>query len=428
MRNYFLPVFLFISTASISGQINLKTLEEIAAFGVENNLDYRTSQVNVMQKAEDREGIIKLEHSSISATGTFNNAFSDPVTGESFGFTSTLSVPVVDQVSISGTINNDIEGQIGVTITPLVHSDSNRQSEIQYENALISVESARANAGNSAICTALNWMSAFRDQEAQFTAVELSGIKYNDDKIRYKIGELTLNDLQESLIEWSEERILLSEKQQEFRNKESLLYYSLGAGPVDVSVKILDIDTLASLLVTLKEEIDPVMGNPLNHDDYLISLLNLKSAESNFRDTWAYDPDLTVETNLVFGSSGDFDVNAVIRFSISPGNFQKKQRDLAENIYKISLSETVQSRNEVELEYDQILEALISTRINREISEVEYEQAGILASEAEILQKQGEYSIIDSRLSQLVLKKAENSLFKSLTDEYIAWMELKKYL
>jgi hypothetical protein len=417
---------LFFTTVILNGQTILTSLEEIAAFGAENNLDYKSSQIDLLQAEEDRVGIFKLEESSITAEGIIPGDISNSVTA--WGFSSTLSVPIIDQLEITGTINADLSGQVGVTLRPLVHSDLVKQSEIDINSALISAESSRIISENDAVGAALNWMSAQRDFEAQQKSAELAEISYLDDKVRYDLGEVTLDDLHDSLIDWSEARKLLSEKLQDFRKAESDLYKELGSGSNEVTLDKLDVISITDSLELLKKSININFGDPMKNDQYRLSLLGVQGAESSLKNKWTFEPDLKAGVNLIFNQDGSLNANASISITLSFDDFQKKQRDIAKEELQLSISEAEQSRNEAELDFEQILEALISSEINSEISQLEYEQAEIMISEAVLLQELGDYSEIELQETQLTLSQAKNTLFKALSDEYIAWLELKKYM
>jgi len=428
-KTIILHILLFACiTVSINSQTVLNSLDEIAQYGIEHNIDYKSDQVNVMQAEENIESILLIEHSSISAEGimAIPDIQSDPT--PSFGFSSTLSVPIIEQVSLSGTITDDLSGQIGISLSPLAHSSGSKLSEIEYNKAMVTAESARISAEIGALSAALQWMSANRELLAQKIDAELAEIMYKDDKVRYDLGEITLDDLQESLIEWSESRVELAEKQVNYHNGESSLYSSLGAGSDDISLISLDLETMNESLTELKNSLDPEIGNPLKNDSYLISLLNVQSSENSLKNTWHYEPDLKAGASLGFDSSGNFNVAANIQFSVSLDDFQKNQRNIENEEFLISQAEAEQKLNEAELGYEQVIEAISISEINSEIALLEFEQAKILKLEAEFLKKLGDYSEIELQKSELTLTKAENSLFKALADEFQAWLELKKYM
>ena len=83
---------------------------------------------------------------------------------------------------------------------------------------------------------------------------------------------------------------------------------------------------------------------------------------------------------------------------------------------------------QVKYKFDQIIDSIDSTALNREIAFLEYEQAEILLSEAELLYERGDISRIDLEESRLSLSTSENAYFKTLAQEYQSWLALKEYL
>jgi len=428
-----ISLFLFLTLSALQGESMLSSLEEIAAYGAGHNLEYKSSQVGVLTAADNRTSILLLEDSSITTEGTYNDANNSDVNNgdsSSWGLTSKLTVPVLEQLSLSGSIDEELNSQVGLILSPLAHSDSHIQSEISYDSTLVIAESARISAENDTLSAALNWMVSTRDLEVLQRSAELKDIIYNDDKVRYDLGEITLDDLQDSLISWSESRIELSEAQKNFHIAESSLYSELGTGAGDITVKSLDMESVENSLDSIKKSFVRELGDPLKSDAYLLALLNVNSAEANLDNIWIYDPELKAEAGFVFNQdekSDPININASISFTLALDDFQKNKRDIAKEELQIKISEAQQSRFEAELEFEQIIDSIDSTEINSEISRLEYEQAQILLSEAELLQKLGETSQIELEESRLTVNSSENALFRALADEYLAWTELKKY-
>ena len=308
------------------------------------------------------------------------------------------------------------------------HSDLSQQSNIAYKSALIAAESDRIDAEINAISSALNWMAEKRELDAKQKSSDLAEITYNDAKIRYEIGEISLDDLQQSLIAWSQGRVELSVKQQDFRDSVSSLYSLIGSSPDLISIDEFDINYLEYALNEIKDELNPQIGDPLKNENYQTSLLELEGAESHYKSTWAYEPDLKVKADLNFDTKGSMSMSALLEFKLSLDDFQKKEKEIAREEFQNSINRAEQNRDQVELEFEQTIEALTTKEINREISLIELEQSRILLSEAELLYRIGEYSELELEQSCLNLELAENSFFRALADEYIAWIALRKYL
>jgi Outer membrane efflux protein len=434
MRNNILYIFIMflIISATANSETVLSSLDDIASYGLEHNLDIKNSQISVLKADENRTGLFLFNNSSISVETSILEGLNVPTAGSNsatgLGYSSTLTVPVIEQVSLSASVDNNLNTHLGISLNPLSHSSTKEESELIYNSSIILANGAMISAQIDAVGSALGWMSAGRDFTTVKREAELSEIRYNDDKVRYELGEISLDELHESLINWSEARVLLSTEDQEFRTSEISFYSSLGAGTDEIIINQIELEILENELSILKRNLDPQLGNALKISSYLISVLEVQSAELNLKNTWVYEPDLSASTGLTFDSSGNLSVEAGVQFSISPVDLQKKKRGIAEEEYNISLIEAAQSLNQAELNFEQTIKSISSSAINSDISRLEREQAEILLSEAELLHKLGEYSELELNESQLTVVKAENSLFHSLTDEYLSWLELKKYM
>ncbi|MBB6478855.1 TolC family protein [Spirochaeta isovalerica] len=429
-KSLILLLFILIS-ADLSGETLLSTLDEIAAFGAENNLEYKSGQAALLRAENNRQSILLLEKTTIGATGSYNDSAQS--SGEAggistWGIKADIEIPVTEQVSLSGSINQDGDGSAAINLKPLSHSDSREQSLNSYSSALVSAEAARLNSESSALNAALNWMSASREYDTQKRQTELSGASYLDDKVRFDLGEITFDELQDSMVNWSQARVTLSEKENQFRSAESNLYSALGASKGDVSISSLTVDKLESAVDGLQSRLNREEGDFLKSSQLKLAVLSKESAAAALKNTWAYEPDLTAGASLSFDDTGYKGFAATLSFSLSLDNIQATEKEISRYEYEIASQKELQSRYEAELNFSQIIDTIESTAINRDIANIEYEQAEILLSEAELLFKRGDISEMDLEESRISLQVSENALFKALADEYLAWLSLKAYL
>lgn len=419
----FFTILIALSVVALHGETQLNTLEEIALYGSEHNLSYQSSQIGVLEAEGDLVGVFKWENTSIDIDAGYDESDS-----YRWDFSSTLTVPIIEQISLEGEIEEDTSGKIGFILSPLEHSSDKILSEINYDSALLNAEDVRLSSENSAVSAALNWMIAYRYFESQKTLASIKEINYNDDKVRYELGEVSLDELQVSLIEWSEARVELSDKTKTYQASKSSLLGELGSGREDVTIKKLSLEELKNSLLRIQESLEPESGNPLKNNNYQISLLNVNSARATDKNTWVYEPDLELSTYLDFDGDGDVTFSADLSLTLSLDQVQLRESRIKEMELEISLKEAEQSRNEAELEFQQIVDSISSTEINSEIALLELEQATILLSEAELLERLGEYSSIELEEMNVTFFIAENSYFESLANEYEAWLALKEYL
>ncbi len=426
MNRYIVPILLLSCiSSSLYSLTEISSLEEIQKFGKENSIEYKNSLLNLEEATEDVEGILKLDSTSISVRTSNNN-----LEIEEWGLNTSVEIPIIEQLSIIGDMDQDLSGTVGLSISPLAHTGNVVQSEINYKKALIEVEGSLLEAQNSVVSASLNWMKAKRDMDLQDKRVILNELLYNDDKDRYNVGDITLDELQDSLITWSESRKVYLELKQSYKQAEKSLYSSLGVGPDDVKVDVLTIEDIEESLTKLKESINTNQGNFLKSSSFRLSNYSVESAKENFENTWSYEPNLTAGVGMTYYQDGSEPslFNASVNFSINLDHFQKNKRDRAEEFYSLSVKQMELQRNEAELDFNQGLEELESSQINSEIYKIEYEQALILLSEAKLLYNSGDYSEVDLEQSNIYLEAVTNSLFNSFADEYKAWMEFRVYL
>lgn len=419
---YLTGLGLFLTGAALLAQTELNSLEEISQFGSENNLQYRTSQISVLKAEDNLQSLFLLDQSSISASGSYSQ------NNESFGFNASVTIPVLEQVSLSGSISDDLSGSASLSLSPLAHSDGKEQSEFNLESAYINAETARLNAEEGAVSAALNWMSAWRNYETQKLETELNQEKYLDDKVRFDVGEISFDELQDSLVQWSSSRVSLTTVEKQYHTAETSLYSQLGVGRSEVQTKLMSIEDLENELALIMNQLESLEGDFLNNNSLKLSVINTKSSLEAMEDTWIYNPDLRASVSMTFDDEGYRGFSASVSLSFSLDDIQISERKISQEEYAIAKVEEIQMRNEAEMAFDQILDAIESTAINREIATIEFEQTKILMSEAQLLYARGDISPLDLEEAAISLAKSENSLFSALTEEILAWYALKQYL
>ncbi|MBN2656216.1 MAG: TolC family protein [Spirochaetales bacterium] len=417
----------FIQT--MGAQTVLSSLDEIAAYGAENSLDFKNDQVSLLKAENNRQSILLLKDTSVSATGSYGNSAQPDNSDDSlWGVDVKIDIPVIEQIGLSGSINENGEGSASIVLKPLSHSDSREQSMLSYQSALITAEAARMEAESNAVDAALSWMAASREYDTQEKQTQLTQAACRDDKVRFDLGEITFDELQDSLVSWSEARVAFTEKEKLFRTAESTLYSALGGSKESVSLQLLTIDTLEAEVDRIANELNRAAGEYLKSTQLKLAVLNKSSADAALKNTWIYEPELTASASLNFDESGYKGFSASLTFSISPDDIQVAEKEISREEYQIASLKEIQSRYEAELEFDQIIDATESAGLNREITSIGYEQARILLSEAELLLKRGDISELDYEESRLSLQESENALFRALAEEYKAWISLKAYL
>ena len=429
-RGFFpvLLVFLLFSGPLFRGWArNLDSLEDISSYALENSIEYQRALLDVLSARNDLDGVVKLDETS------FN--FSSDYSGEdSAGLSARAGVnlPLIDQLALSATVSDDYSGELGVTFSPLYHSTDRIKSDIKYDTALLYAEELAVEIQNSALSAALGWMSARRQADIQAQVVAVKEDVYNDEKIRYEAGEATLDELRDTLVDWTEARTSLSSQQKNLRSAESALLQILSADLDTASISMISYETLAAALDSLKGHIEPEGADSSGVYSVAAARKSLESSEADLADTWIFDPDVNFTGTLnipdVTGDSGDSPVwQAGVELTFSLEDFRKEDKRLSEKEVAQSRLEVTQAEMESRLTLQQVLIALENAEQNRTLAGIEESQAQDLYEEYRYLMTLGDYSEAEVEDARLSWEQTKINSFSMLAEEYLAWRELLLY-
>jgi len=411
----------FYCGLSLSAETVLSSLEEIGRFGADRSIQVLQGELTLRQARLEKVSHLKLKDSSLSGTVQFDFNNSDPQ------WEAGLALPVLDQVSLSGSIDGNLNSSFAISLSPLAHSSMRELSDQKIRSSAVFLEKARIDGEFMALTLALEWMTAARTYEALKRKTELAEISYKDASERYDRGDVTFDDLQEALLHWSEERKNLSEAEQNLRLRERGLFAFRGDGRKQITIHMLAIDDLKKSLALLKDEqreLSPAAGK---NRDLLLGFIERESFATALKHTWSFEPSLTVVAALAFDCSGSMTGSAAVTFSLSPSDFQIRHRAIIKDQYELTAAEVQSLRLEMDLLLRQAEEARVSTMINREIAELELEQTESLMAEAEFLYERGDFSELERDEAVLVVEEAQNGLFGALSNEYLTLIAMKAF-
>ncbi|QEN03390.1 TolC family protein [Thiospirochaeta perfilievii] len=415
-------VVLILTTASLFAQTSLTTIDEIVNFSLENSSDSIRSKITLENSEDNVESYIKLDETKVS----FNSSFKEDGTNS---FISSLNIPVIDQLSVNGSFDNNLNGEIGVSINPLSHNKNVTLSEVEYDLALLNYKNSIDSTSKNTIDKALSWMVGKKSLDLLEKEAYRYESLYSDNKDRYENGSITLDELQDSLINWSNARKKLLDQKQSFYTLESSLYSQLGATKEDVVIEILEIEELQVLIEQLKTMVENGSGDYFKNSNYLQSVINEEKAMLNYNAIWVYDPDVSFSAKLGITENGvvEDSFTASVGFTLGLDNINKSEKDSAKEEYLLSVKDKELKLNAAKLDFEMSKDLVESSSLESEITRYEYEQTKILLSEAEILYDAGEYSELELLAAELALQQAHNNLFTILKNEYLNLIDYLKY-
>ncbi len=424
-----------IITAAASAE-TINTIEQAEQTALLNNLEYKSAVLEVLKAEHALEGIIKLDSSSISLSGSYGQKNTDNTDAaeasaddSGFGWQASASLPVIEQLSLGASVDEDFTGTFSISLNPLSHSGSTEETRLAYESKLAAAEDKATEISDAAVAGYLDWAAAVSDYDVKLDTADVKQILYEDEKVRFEKGESTLDDVREAFTAWSESRTSANDALSKLQTAEAELYSILN---IDSAVVNLELPAEADLFNNIE-----TMQNEINSAELAINgsyavysaETAAQSLELQLKNTWLFEPDLSISGNLSISPSNlqpTFSATAAVSFGLDDWNAEERAELAAE--LEISRRQAVQTINAEQLSLKQAVTAAETAAINYEAAVIELEQAEELLDEADFLHELGEYSAAELEETRLEYEQIKNNLFSAAASHYAALRALAAYI
>lgn len=414
-------ILLIVSSFNLFGEI-LSGFDDISAFAVENNVEYRTAEFEYMKALKNLEHPLRVDESDISLLTSYSGVESDILSSK---FSAT--VPIINQLQFNASVNQNLDGNLGISFYPLYHSDSSEQADIAFNTAFVYLRELKLLTTVNSVAAVLEWTSAVRKFEILGELIRIKKNIYEDEKKRYELGNVHLDNVREALLNWSGARINLVAAQDGLQQAESELFSVLNASPNSIDIEMIGMNELAGALGKIKIFIRPDILSVEDTFSVLSSKYAVKSMKAKLDNTWLFEPDLGISAGLDYKMGSFLSAGASVTITVSVSDWQSTEISQLETELSLTQDIFAQSLATEKINLEHTLITLETTQINSDVAEIELEQAEELVEEAEFLYNLGDYSDTELEEVLLTLKQVENNLFSALTDEYNAWQSLRIY-
>jgi hypothetical protein len=406
-------------------------LDRIAAAGRENSLEYAKALLAAKKAESNLPDPIKAKSSTLTTNYSYTGAKSQGGGASSDGVSASLSVPLVDQASLSASISSDLSSKVSAAIKPLAHSDSGTQARIAYEKAVAAADEAGRSAGSAAVKAALKWMALRRQLATQEKTVSNEEEAYKAAKAARELApaDFSLDEVSSALKDWSSARASLVKLQSSERSSAADLRVVLGsaasASADGAPVEALDMDALSAALEALKSSLAEAATSGAA-EGYAVKAasLDLRSSASTAKSTWLFDPDLSVSAGFSFPASGDPVPSLSVSLALSLDDLRGEAVARAKEELALAGKTLAKAKSAQENSYAAAVAAVQAASIATEGQKLSRDQAAELRDEAAFLYGQGSYSELENQSAALSFAQAEDALYQSLADEYSAWLDL----
>jgi outer membrane protein TolC len=399
----------------------LSSLDEIAGAARDNSLTYKQAQLAAQSARLAVPDFLGLKSSSLATTYTYGDgSFLD-------GLSAKLTLPIVDQASVSASVSGSGSGSVSATLSPLAHSDARTQAQIAYQKALEAVSYQYNSVSMSAVQAALSWMGAERELETKASAVANAQAVYEATKQGNAIDPktITMDDLVTALKNLSAARANLATAQAAERKALGALYADLGVSLDTVAVRRLSLDELQAELEKTATALAPALSaGAAESYSAKVAALTVRADQSAYVSIWPFEPALSVSGGLTFSQSGAVNPVASVTLTLSPDYLKLTTKGVAKTTLALAQSALSQQRSADANAYDQAVAAVKAAQNSVEGYKTSLTQAQEVLDVAAFNLTAGTGSALDAATAKLSLAEAEDSLYKALAEEYADWLNL----
>ncbi len=394
------------------------SIEEIARRAQSRNLEILKSRRSVEQAREDLLGEPELMGSRLSVGGGYTSGGLGP--GGWYG-RSSLSLPIIPQLSLGGEISVDEAWQFGEELTlsvePFAPGRQTYSEEKNYRNAEVRERYLRQRIYLDAEQAALKLL--IRDMEGELArgTVELEQKKYELVQRQQELGEASFQDVQDQLVDFITSRQNLFNNEQRYLSDWKTLQLLFAPSEERIAALPVSLDELLELLALRSIEAAR-FENAEPSSEKLESLrFALVALQVELKVTRSWSPELELAASLAFPAVSP---SLSLSLSFSPDQLKRDEREelavdievkrmeIATEAYTVELQKTLGEQSIAIVE-----EALVSIQIQKD-------RDRIALQEAELLYQQGKRTTLELGQMRLNLRRTEILSFQAAMEVYRA--------
>jgi len=411
---------LILSLSSLSAGIS-ENIENFVLYAINNNTDYLSAFSQMENAKDDLESDPLYYDSSMSLSSNISSDFSSVDSTTSLSF----DIPILAQLSLNGTIDSDLDGNIGFVYSPLNKAESTVSNEIAYQNSSIYLNEYKESLSLEITKAYLNYLIAIEELNQQENLVENMNKIYEEDKKLYDLDEISLVDLQSSLLDYNETKNNLKDYNLSVYKSKIELYELLGIN--ETTNMVIPTSDLQDV-IKLTEELDTVISDKefsvMSDYNVVEALNNIIVLEDSYDSLDLYSPTLNFSTNV----SLDGVVSASVLFKTSYSDYNGDTKEALESEIELSKKKSAAIIQKVQNEIDILKKTIESDYQSIRNIEMEIEQNQLVLDEAKSLLDLDEYEVLDYETLIINANNINLNLIKAYITLYEDQLNLINYL
>jgi hypothetical protein len=418
MKSSLLLLILILITLRSPLMAETLSLKEIILLSRVNNPTLLAGENDLLSAENDRVGPILIDNTTLSGKSDFT--LTEPVTLQ--GGSSSLdrlsgslsvNIPVIDQLSLSTTLDSDQNISAGITLKPLNMTTNQVDSRIKWENAQNSLNHIKNNLDWDILERVLTL--TLREQEIElYSALEiLENEQYQATHALYLAGEATYDDYLKALDD------LTSAEENSLNGREALQTASWNLWTYSGLSESYDLESISLESVeTLADELNNTVKSLQEELAVSLSVLTARNAliqtEKSLDTTLRFHPDLSVSANVngTLDSSSTIQSTLSVNLTLSNNSFNGTKKIILEANRKEKELALSQSLFESRLKNESLLATIELAEKALELAKRDEERSRILANETEILFARGERTTLEKEEVFLALTQSQIGVFE----------------
>jgi outer membrane protein TolC len=272
----------------------------------------------------------------------------------------------------------------------------------------------------------LGWRTAQRAYGLAADAASVCEQRYHDQKVRYDLGEASLDEVRTALRNWSTANEQTLTAQQTLHQTEQQMYLLLGDEVTAFTLPDPDAQTLQQLIKQIEgscvlETVSPMSSHALKAAQHAA-----QQARITYEDIRTYDPMVMIGARTNFFQDRQH-MLVTVSYSLSAQDFHSEQKQQAYDQLLLAERTASQQYENTRFAIEHLTGSLASSDAQLEITGLEIEQAESLLEESALLYELGTLSAAELEQSRNDLLQAEHRYYSILADRYLAIMGLRAY-
>ncbi|MGD1820956.1 MAG: TolC family protein [Pleomorphochaeta sp.] len=396
-------------------------ISNLVNISLQNNIDYLNAKNDLKNSQDDLEQSPAILDSSISSDSSVSYSSSSTT------FVSSLdvSIPLIDQLTLSASVDTNLDGSVGLTYNPLASRDSTVPNEINLENASVNLNEVEESLKVDIAQAYINYLLAIEDLNQQEAQVTHDQKEYEQQKELYDYQETTLIDLQDSLMSYTESKNKIKDLELAVYSTKVTLYQLIGVSDYS-SIELVqaDLNQLVDLNSDLETVLDGKSFSPLSDKDVVAALNSTALLEDSYDTLKLYSPTFSINTKVKL----DGTVSAGVSFKTSAADYNGDEKEDLLNQIDLSKIESAQTISKVTSSIELLQNTVASDKQSISDIEMQIEQNNLVMNEAKALLDLGEYESLDYETLELNANNLQLSLIKAYATLYVDQLKLINYL